>query len=240
MRAVERALDVLLCFAGAGHEGLGVTQLAQATGLYKSNVHRVLATLEAKGMVRQDPATGRYHLGLRALELAGSYLSASDLASVAYDEMVHLRDAVDETVTLYVRDGLERVRVQKAEGRAGLRRVVGLGQRLPLYLGASGKVLLAFLPAPEREQILEQLPLPPDFDRGAFVSRLGAIVEAGYAASSEEREEGVASVAAPIFRRGQLAAALAISGPSQRFAPEAAQRFAGHVMETARSISLRL
>lgn len=239
IRSVERALDVLLCFAGEPG-GLGVTQIAEKVGLYKSTVHRILAALEAKGFVRQDTTTGRYHLGLKALELASVYLTSGDLPAVAYGEMLLLRDQAQETVSLYVRDGIERVRVQRAEGPLTVRRVVGLGERLPLYLGASGKVLLAWAPAAERARILDLI-LPPGFDRPGLEATLDLAHSQGWALSQEEREDGVASVAAPVLDRlGRSVAALAVSGPVQRFTPERVGALGQQLRTTAHAIGLKL
>lgn len=239
IRSVERALDVLLCFAGEP-EGLGVTQIAEKVGLYKSTVHRILAALEAKSFVRQDGVTGRYHLGLKALELARVYLTSGDVPSVAYPEMLLLRDQAQETVSLYVRDGAERVRVQRAEGPLTVRRVVGLGERLPLYLGASGKVLLAWMAPGDRAMLLSRI-LPPDFDRQAFMAELEQAHLQGWAMSVEEREPGAASVAAPVLdRMGRCVAALAISGPVGRFDAQAVAALGAMVVQSARSIGLQL
>lgn len=239
IRSVERALDVLLCFAGEPG-GLGVTQIAEKVGLYKSTVHRILAALEAKGFVRQDPTTGRYHLGLKALELASAYLTSGDLPAVAYGEMLALRDIAQDTVSLYVRDGLERVRVQRAEGPLTVRRVVGLGERLPLYLGASGKVLLAWADPADRARTLDQI-LPVGFDPTGLLQGLDQVRAQGWAQSHEEREEGVASVAAPVLdRAGRCVAALAISGPVQRFQPDRIAPLSERIQMSARAIGLKL
>lgn len=239
IRSVERALDVLLCFAGEPG-GLGVTQIAEKVGLYKSTVHRILAALESRGFVRQDPSTGRYHLGLKVLELASVYLTSGDLPAVAYAEMLALRDEAQETVSLYVRDGTERVRVQRAEGPLTVRRVVGLGERLPLYLGASGKVLLAWAPPVERTRLLDQI-LPPGFDRAALESALEQARAQGWAQSQEEREDGVSSVAAPVIdRMGRCVAALAISGPVHRFDPARVGLLGDWILARARAIGLKL
>ena len=216
-----------------------MTQIAEKVGLYKSTVHRILAALEAKGFVRQETVTGRYHLGLKALELASVYLSSGDLPAVAYQEMLALRDRAQETVSLYVRDGLERVRVQRAEGPLTVRRVVGLGERLPLYLGASGKVLLGWLSSAERKGLLDQS-LPPAFDRAGLEAAIAAAVAQGWAVSAEEREPGAASVAAPILdRMGRCVAALAISGPVSRFDAESTDRLGRLAAESAKLIGIR-
>lgn len=216
-----------------------MTQISEKVNLYKSTVHRILAALEAKGFVRQEPVTGRYHLGVKALELASIYLTSGDVPAVAYPEMLALRDRAQETVSLYIRDGGERVRVQRAEGHLTVRRVVGLGERLPLYLGASGKVLLAWLSPAELLALLDQI-APPGFDRPVLEASLAQARERGWAMSIEEREEGAASVAAPVFdRSGRCVAALAISGPVSRIA-EASNHLGKLVVESARAIGLRL
>jgi IclR family transcriptional regulator, KDG regulon repressor len=239
IRSVERALDVLLCFAGEPG-GLGVTQIAEKVNLYKSTVHRILAALESRGFVRQDGVTGRYLLGLKALELASAYLTSGDVPAVAYPEMLVLRDRTQETVSLYVRDGCERVRVQRAEGPLTVRRVVGLGERLPLYLGASGKVLLAWLPPADREGAMGRC-LPPDFDRVGLEADLADARERGWATSQQEREEGAASVAAPVLdRMGRCVAALAISGPLSRFDAVTVAGLTGALLQSSRAIGLRL
>ena len=230
---------MLLCFAGE-KESLGVTQIAAKVGLYKSTVHRILAALESRGFVRQEDVTGRYRLGHRALELAQAYLSSGDLPTVALDEMQLLRDLAEETVSLYVRDGAERVRVQRAEGPLTVRRVVGLGERLPLYLGASGKILLAWCSERDRRQILDQQ-LPADFRRSALESALDQARQQGWALSQEEREDGVGSVAAPVIdRMGNCVGALAISGPVSRLEGDRVATLSRAVQASARAIGLKL
>lgn len=240
VRSVERALDVLLCFAG--HTGsLGVTQIAERVELYKSTVHRLLHTLESRGFVRRDGATERYHLGERVLELAASFPESADLPASASPEMERLRDETGETVSLYIRDGLERVRIHKAEGRQAVRRVVQLGERMPLYVGASSKVLLAYAPDDVRQRVLAAGHLPPGFNRKKLEDQLGKVRQQGFAVSIEEREAGTAAVAAPIIdRSGRIVAALAVSGPAVRFTPEALARYGSLVRETCGRVAQRL
>lgn len=162
------------------------------------------------------------------------------MPTVAYPEMLLLRDRAQETVSLYVRDGLERVRVQRAEGPLTVRRVVGLGERLPLYLGASGKVLLAWASEPERSGLLDQI-LPQGFDRTALEAALETARADGWAVSLEEREGGVASVAAPVLdRAGRCVAALAISGPTNRFDPDSSARLGQMVAGSSQVIGNRM
>lgn len=232
VRAVERALDVLLCFA-SGHE-LGLTEIAGRIDLHKSTVHRLLATLEDRGFVTRNPATEKYRLGLSVLELSANLSRSDDPSVVLLPEMEKLRDQLSETISLYVRDRSERVRIQAVQSTQAIRRVATVGARLPLSVGASSKVLLAFADASVRGIVLEDPAWPPHLDRDAFGKQLDDIVAAGYATSFEEREPGAAAVSAPIFNRsGKLVAALSVSGPSNRLTPERMHEHAPAIIEAA-------
>jgi len=233
VRAVERALDVLLCFTKKAEWGL--TEIAQQTGLHKSTVHRLLTTLESRGFVVRDERAEKIRLGLRILELSSNLSREGDLSIVLLPEMVRLRDEVGETVSLYVRDRGERVRIQAVQSEQVIRRVATVGARLPLSVGASSKVLMAFADEADRRAVLSDPDWPETVDQAQFLKQLEDIRECGYATSSEEREPGAAAVAAPIFNRGgNLIAALAVSGPSNRLTPEVMRAHAPAIVEAAK------
>ena len=239
VRAVERALDVLLCFAEGGE--LGLTEIAGKTGLHKSTAHRLLGTLEEKGFVARDPATEKYRLGLRILELAAHLATPDDPGAVLLGEMVKLRDRLGETISLYVRDGCERVRIQAVQSAQAIRRVAPVGARLPLYVGASSKVLLAYADPAVRAEVLSDPSWPASLDRDAYLRQLDEIAKAGYATSFEEREPGAAAMAAPIFSRtGRLAAALSVSGPSNRMTADVIREYVPVLVEAARRMGAML
>lgn len=232
VRAVERALDVLLCFA-SGHEW-GLTEIAGRVGLHKSTVHRLLATLEDRGFVTRDASTEKYRLGLSVLELSANLSRSDDPSVVLLPEMERLRDQLSETVSLYVRDRMERVRIQAVQSTQAIRRVATVGARLPLSVGASSKVLLAFGDSGIRDNVLADAGWPVLLDRVTFGHQLDDILAAGYATSFEEREPGAAAVSAPIFNRsGKLVAALSVSGPSNRLTPERMHEYAPAIIEAA-------
>jgi len=219
VRAVERALDILLVFTSGSEWSL--TELAAKCALHKSTVHRLLATLEEKGFVVRDDATDKYRLGLRILELSAHFARSDDPTIVLIGEMETLRDQLGETVSLYIRDGLERVRIQAVQSRQAIRRVAQVGVRLPLSVGASSKVLLAFADSATRASLLGDPAWPAGLMGVSYSKQLDEVVAAGYATSFEEREPGAAAIAAPIFgRSGRLFAALAVSGPSNRLTPD--------------------
>ncbi|MWC29944.1 IclR family transcriptional regulator domain-containing protein [Paenibacillus sp. MMS18-CY102] len=234
VRAVERALDILQCFT-AGTD-FGMTEIADRVGLHKSTVHRMLSTLEDRGFVERDPATERYRLGFRVWELSAHLTSSDDPAVIWLPEMERLRNVLGETVSLYVRDGGERIRIQAVQSNQAVRRVATVGARLPLYVGASSKVLIAFADEATQAEIWGELESiqPAVVNKHMFECQMNEIRHHGYATSMEEREPGAAAVSAPIFdRHGRLAAALSVSGPSSRLTLELMREIAPTVIEAA-------
>jgi IclR family KDG regulon transcriptional repressor len=215
VRAVERALDILLCFTD--ESDLTLTEISGKVSLHKSTVYRLLASLEAKGFVIRDPASDKYKLGFRIWELSANLMQSDDIATLLLPEMERLRDLVEETISLYIRDSNERIRIQAVQSNQAIRRVAPIGARLPLNVGASSKILIAFMEKAERDRILNDVVWPVLEDRRQFERQLGEIHEHGFATSVEEREQGAAAVSGPIFNRsGKLVAALAVSGPANR------------------------
>lgn len=239
VRAVERALDILLCFTAKSDWAM--TELADEVGLHKSTVHRMLATLENKGFVVRDEASDRYRLGLRIWELSASMSGSDDPAVISLQVMERLRDMLGETISLYLRDVNERIRIQAVQSNQAVRRVAPVGARLPLYVGASSKVLIAFEEPAVCEKLLRDDSWPSFFDKAAFVQQMEEIRRTGYATSVEEREPGAAAVAAPVFNRaGRLIAALSVSGPANRLTLEKMREQAPAVIEAARHLGAML
>jgi len=147
-----------------------------------------------------------------------------------------LRDKTQETVSLYVRSGLWRVCVYREESPRSLRRVIGLGSRFPLHLGAAGKVLIAWLPAKEQGSVLAALENEVLGDtpwmKDTLSAELAVIRKMGYAVSSGEREHGVTAIAVPILVDGACVAALSCSGPASRIAAHGIDQLAAEIMAT--------
>jgi len=242
---IERALDALELFADADSASLGVTEIAQRLGLSKAVVHRILASFRAKGFIELDETTRRYSLGPKILFLGLSYLDRVDIVSVARDAMVTLSDRTQETATLSIRSGGERVYVDQVTPNRDVKMQVTLGTPFPLHAGASSKAFLAFLPQHEIEDYLKgsslaKLTKATVVDKSKLRRELGAVRERGYAMSFGERMEGAAAVAAPVFgREGAPAGVVSVCGPMERFRP-VAEEAAILLLEETRRASTRL
>jgi DNA-binding IclR family transcriptional regulator len=175
-----------------------VTELAGRVGLRKSSTHRLLTALTRAQLVRYDALARRYTLGFRVLRWTASWLDRLDVRTHALPHLRTLRDKCEETVSLNLLDGHRRVAVERLETSRELRFVVDLGAPLPLHLGASGKAMLAFLPAEEMEEVLGDARLGPRM-RAALRRELAGIRRVGSAVSLGERIPGSGSVAAPVF-----------------------------------------
>ena len=181
--------------------------LVASTGLARPTAHRLAVALEHHGLVARD-AEGRFVLGPRLGEL-GAATGADRLLSAAAPVMAALRDTTGESVQLYRRQGGVRVCVAAAERPAGLRDTVPVGTALTLAAGSAAQILLAW---DDAERLHREL-------QGARFSAqtLAAVRRRGWAQSVGEREQGVASVSAPVHGAGgRVVAALSVSGPIGR------------------------
>ncbi|MNC20287.1 Transcriptional regulator KdgR [compost metagenome] len=239
VRAVERALDILLCFTQ--ESDLSLTEIASKISLHKSTVHRLLTTLEEKGFLLRNEATEKYRLGIRIWELSTHLPTLDEPAALLLPAMEKLRDRLGETVSLYLRDDLERVRIQAVQSRQAIRRVAQIGARLPLSVGASSKVLAAYAPQEVQARLLADPNWPETVDKNAYLEQLQDITRRGYATSFEEREPGAAAVAVPIVgRAGKVVAALSLSGPVSRLSREMLEDYAVVLAENAAEMGLMM
>ena len=226
-RSIERALDILECFTERSTE-LRIVDICPMVGLSKSTTHRTMATLENRGYLIQDQETGKYRLGVKTLSAGKAFLAGLDFRSLALPHMRSIRDITGESVNLFVTNGVNRVLIERIESVEPLRRVLKIGDELPLERGAAGKVFLAFQPD-----------LKPEAALNPEVAK--AIREDLYAVSHGERASDASSVASPIFdHKARLIAVLALSGPTLRFVEPALTTFIKAISEAAQTISQSL
>jgi len=237
-----RAISILDCFSPDKTE-LGVRELARHLGLSRSTVGRLLTTMHTAGILSQNPTLGAYALGPKVLAWASVYTGALDVRAKALPALKELHRLTRESMTLYILDGNERVCVERIESPEHIRVFVRLGERMPLHAGASGKVLLAFLPAERRDALLKSIPLSrltPNtiVSRVQLVRELATIRKQGYAVSVGERVLGAASVAAPIYgAEGNVVAALNITGPMPRVTDAKLSEYVPLVLKATAKIS---
>jgi DNA-binding IclR family transcriptional regulator len=235
--SVDKALQVLLLLAREPTP-LGVREIGRRLELSPPTVHRLLATLASYDLAE-------YRLGWACLGLGRAVLSGTEIGQVAPEIAHRLRDATEETVTAQVRVGKEQVVVVEAEGLHELRRRVGIGRRMPLHAGASGRAILAFLSPAEIDAYLSK-PLArvgPNTvtDPDALGQRLAEVRERGYTTSHQESVVGVAAASVPIFGQdGEVAGSLSVSGAEARIGPDLETRIVPLLVEAGLDLSRAL
>jgi IclR family transcriptional regulator, acetate operon repressor len=243
VNGVERAVEVLNLFSRSPGS-LGVTEISQELGYAKAVVHRILQAFKAKGYVEADEVTRRYSLGPSAVFLGLAYLDRLDVRSVARSALAELSAATNETATLSIRFGDERIYVDQVNPSRDVQMVVSLGKPFPLHAGASSRAFLAFLSDDEQAQYLakEDLAAVTDqtmVDPAALREELVRIRAEGLATSVGESDPGTVAAAAPVFDRDGLCAVISVCGPRERL--EANLGHAGAmVRDLAKRTSARL
>jgi len=243
VQSIERAMQILNSFSSDKRE-LGITELSNNLKLHKSTVHRILKTLESGGFIKRSKNTKRFRLGVKLFELGCIVQNQMDVREYALPVMQELAKKTQESIDLNIIIDDKRVSIEKIESPHDIRKIIQLGQSLPLYAGGSGKALLAFLPDSDIERIIKEekiKKLGPKtiLDYNELKKHLKKIKKDGYAASFEERIAGSASIAAPIFDySGKVIASLSISGPISRFTNMRANHFITLIKDSTKKISI--
>lgn len=214
-----KGLEILKLFH-ADRPTLSLAEIADHLQVNRTTPFRLLYTLQQAGYVQQDPATKRYRLTPRVLELGFSYLRALQLPELAQPYLEQLRDETGASAHIGILDGREVVYVARVAAKAVSDVQVTIGARLPAHATAMGKVLLAFLPLEQQQERLLGSDLQPYTQTtktmlAAFNKELRTVQEQGYAISQDEFEQGISSLAMPIFGQGgQVRAAINVAVPS--------------------------
>ncbi|MQA81453.1 MAG: helix-turn-helix domain-containing protein [Streptosporangiales bacterium] len=245
VQSVARAIELLKAFTQEEPE-LGLADIARITGLSKPTAFRLLATLQAGGLVSQSARTGSYSLGSEIAVLAAVRARQSDLLDRALPVMRLIRDDLDETTSLAIRVGDHRVHLYQLESLQTVRRTTEIGDRAPLYAGAANRVLLAAMDDGEIAAYLQRTPLVAftprtTTDPDKLRAKIRRIRRDGYAESRGERDPAGAAVAAPIRdAAGDVVAVIYVNVPAERYTPRLRSRCVGAVVDGADALSREL
>jgi IclR family pca regulon transcriptional regulator len=212
VRSLERGLAVIGVLDAP--EPLSLSEVARRTGLSRAAARRFVLTLEHLGYVRQSG--GRFALTPRVLELGSAYLSSLTLPEIALPHIKALVEQVRESAVLSVRDDDSIVGVARVPARRIMTGTIVLGQRLPVWASASGRVLIASLPVEALDELLSRTPFEPFTaktvaSRGDLETELQRVREQGWALVDQELEVGLRALAGPIHdRHGSVVAGLSL------------------------------
>jgi IclR family transcriptional regulator, pca regulon regulatory protein len=216
-QSLERGLAILGAFKPATPE-LGISDLARELGLSRSTSHRYVATLARLGYLQQNAQTRKYRLGPRVLDLGFSAINSMELRQISSPHLQQLSDETGHTVNMAILDGADIVYIERCRtsgpGQREIDLALHVGSRLPAYCTSMGKVLLAYLPAPEQATLIDRIEF---VDRGpntittrsALAAELERVRDRGVAVNNEELAYGLRSIAVPVWgQSGDVAAAI--------------------------------
>lgn len=199
IQTLERGIRIMRAFAVVEHAT--VASLAEAVGLARPVVRRVLITLENMGYAQQY--RGEWVLTARVLELGQGYFSGTSLPEIAQSYLQMIATSTNESCSVSVLDSPDVVHIARVEVQRIMPYSMRVGSRLPAHATAMGKVLLAALSGAELGSYLAHTELrrftpTTAVDADDLRARLAAVREQGYALSEEELELGMLAVAVPI------------------------------------------
>ncbi|QOZ53582.1 IclR family transcriptional regulator [Bradyrhizobium sp. CCBAU 53338] len=214
--AVARALAILKAF-GPERSAMTLTEIAEATDLYKSTVLRLAATLESDGFLVRG-ADRLFHPGPELWRLGALYQRGLDLGDLVRPTLHRLVEATGETASFYIADGDERICLYRVNSPRSVRHHLDEGQRLPIDRGAAGRVLTAY--------------------RDPASAEARKIRERGFYVSLGERDPEVAAAAVPVIDvQGKLRGALSVSAIRTRFDAEARKAAVDVLTNEAKALS---
>jgi DNA-binding IclR family transcriptional regulator len=222
--SVDNALRLLLMFRT--RQRVRLSEASEYLGVAHSTAHRLLAMLSYHDFVRQEPAARAYVPGPALIDVGLAAVRNMDIRALARPLLEELTAELGETSHVVQLEGAMARYLDAVESRLALRVTARTGNLQYAHCTASGKALLAALPAAALKQVLQLLPPGPRLpaqtvrsitSRRELDQQLGKIREDGYAVNAEESEDGVLSVAvAARGPGGTPVAALAVSAPVGR------------------------
>jgi DNA-binding IclR family transcriptional regulator len=237
---LDKAMTILLIF-NRGDQALSPQEIAERTDLPLPTVYRLAQALSEHGLLMKEGA--RFRLGMTLLRLGMLVAEGVDVRQQAMRHLKWLNEQTGENAELQIRQEETRLVIEVVSSPHNLRPFADVGVLLPLHRGAAGKVLLAWLPAGQREALAlaSAARYGDDFDVTRLLSELEHVRLTGWAKSDGERFPDVSAIAAPIFAAdGQVAGAMTLVAPSSRLDAEQCARYTPLVCEAARRVSYDL
>jgi len=240
--ALARGIEVLRLFSEHQPQ-VTTSEVAEHTGLSRAAARRFLLTLTELGYLSNHQESFRPLP--KMLELGYSYLSTWNFREIVQPYLEEVVQELAENCSFAVLDGPDVVYLSRAEARRIVQSItISVGTRVPAAVSALGRVLLAHLPPEELDRLLNPDLLKPVTPRTItdpllFSQRLAKVREQGYAIVEGEFEEGLISVAVPVFDAdGNAVAAINVGTPMTRAnAEQVLEQFLPTIQRAAQNIS---
>lgn len=230
VKSLQKALEVLGCFVEK--QPLGVTEISEKLGLYKSNVHNILMTFKAMGYLEQDPDSGKFRLGMAIFTLSRALRENLDISRIALPYMRKIAEESGEVVYLAIPRGDEVIYLEAVyPDSQKLPGSIVTGERAKMYCTSVGKAILSKMDEEDRaKRIQGPLKALTEYtitDTEALEEEIRETGARGYGLDNMELMFGIKCIGiALVNHSGHPEAGLSISGPSLRMSEDKIQTFA--------------
>jgi IclR family transcriptional regulator, acetate operon repressor len=243
IESVDNALRLLLWFGD--HRQIRLTEASSHLGVASSTAHRLLAMLQYRGFVRQNPATRAYEPGSALSQIASAIVRQVDVRTRVRPVLERLNEEFGETVHLGRLDGTGVNFLDAVESRRAVRVGSRTGKVVPAHATSSGKAMLARLPMEHLRELFPNEELEPVTDntvttRTELEQEVQRARRRGYATSKEENEEGVASVAVALESPSGSLLCLNVSVPVYRMTAALRKEIAQSLKSCAEELATQL
>jgi IclR family acetate operon transcriptional repressor len=245
VQSLRRALSIMKVIAAAG-DGATLTEIARATNLASSTVHRLLSTLQQDRFAQFRADGARWQVGVDAFTVGSAFLEVRDIARGARPFLRRLMEESGETANLAILSDDMAVYVEQVESRQTMRAICKPGGRAVLHSTSLGKSMLAAMRPEEVSRILAVRGMTR-FTRKtidtptSMAIHLAEIRAVGYAVDDEEYSPGLRCVAAVVLNEhSEPIGAVSISGPAIRVARERLPQLGSLVRSIAGELTLEL
>ncbi len=238
IRSVERALQLLKLFR-PGREELSFPEICAGCGLNKSTVYRLLVTLEKHGFVALN-SEGKYYPGSVFVDLSTLVNVQQHVRNKARAVLDNLTRISGETVILTLLNANTLNCIDKIESANTLTITSQIGAVVPLFHGATGRSISAFFTDKQLEhyRLQEGRRLNCVYEKDDLVRINREVAQQGYCVSDSEVDAAVVALAAPFWgSQRQILGSISIAGPNVRFDPQAARRYAQHLLDATAALS---
>lgn len=216
-------------------DGAGVTEIADEIGVSKSTVYGHLTTMRDYGfVVKRDQ---RYALGLGFFDYGQYVLTQIPIFRAGREAVDRLEEETGEMAWLITHQDGKAMYIYGSGGQTNINPESILGTWTHMHCNSGGKAILAHLPDPDVDRIIEEHGLPARTEntiteRNRLHEELADIRDQGYALNLSEDLEGIHAVGVPLLFEGDIYGALSVAGPAHRM-PES--RCAGEILDELRA-----
>lgn len=243
---LDTALKIIDSMAFSPEEFHSAAEIARDLNINRGRVFRILKTLNHRDFVDYDPKTETYRLGVKLLAISQNVGNHLSLRREAEEVLKNLAADTGDSAYLIIKADNSAIVIDRYLGNNMLQLSAPIGSLLPFHVGAAPKLLLAFMPDEEREQILNKLdfyPFTPNTitDKHTLCKTLDEIRRQGFAIDEQDFEIGAYAFGAPVFdHEGNVVAGISVTTPTARHSPKRREELIQLVVAAARKLSEKL